>query len=237
MRARLGALPLLAAAALALSFSLMSREGGAETAAGGSADAGVTVDYVAVRFYASETGGPEHPRFITERMLSFEAHIEALTEQLGTTVEERHVRAAVEHHIAEEMLSSLPIDPKPTAREVTALQQVLLGALCDRIGGEDALARLAVDDGIGESEVDAMMNREARAAIYLDRAVSPILHPTEEQLRTVFRTSAHPYRNGKSFEAVRGPLERWFVSERVHVAEQGFLQTARTRVKSFAIQR
>ncbi len=73
------------------------------------------------------------------------------------------------------------------------------------------------------------MHRQALAAWYLDRAVSPILQPTEEQLREVFRTSTHPYR-GRPFEEVRADLSRWFVMERVRAAETAFYQGARTRV-------
>jgi len=65
--------------------------------------------------------------------------------------------------------------------------------------------------------------------------VSPLLHPSEEQLRDVFRSSAHPYR-GQPFEGVRGALGRWFVIERVRVAENAFLQGARSRVRIIVIQ-
>ena len=79
--------------------------------------------------------------------------------------------------------------------------------------------------------MDALLHRAALAAWYLDRAVTPLLHPSDEQLRDVFRTSAHPYR-GQTFEAVREALSRWFVVERVRVAEAAFLQAARSRVKT-----
>jgi hypothetical protein len=78
-------------------------------------------------------------------------------------------------------------------------------------------------------EVAALMHRAALAAWYLDRDVSPVLHPGEEQLRQVYRTSAHPYR-GRPFEQVRDALARWFVVERLRVAQASFLQSARSRV-------
>ena len=74
------------------------------------------------------------------------------------------------------------------------------------------------------------MHRGALAAWYLDRAVAPFLHPSDEQLRGVYRTSGHPYR-GQSFEQVRDALDRWYVVERVRAAESAFLQAARSRVK------
>jgi hypothetical protein len=73
------------------------------------------------------------------------------------------------------------------------------------------------------------------AAWYIDRAVTPILHPGEDQLREVYRTSAHPYR-GQPLEQIRRALERWFVVERVRVAESAFLQSARARVKVIVLQ-
>jgi hypothetical protein len=55
------------------------------------------------------------------------------------------------------------------------------------------------------------------------------LQPTDEQLREVYRTSAHPFR-GQPFDRIRSALSRWFVIERVRVAETAFFQGARTRV-------
>jgi hypothetical protein len=79
------------------------------------------------------------------------------------------------------------------------------------------------------TEVDALLHRAALAAWYLDHVVTPILHPSDEQLRDVFRTSAHPFR-GQPFERVRDALSRWFVLERLRVAESAFSQSARSRV-------
>ena len=41
-----------------------------------------TIDRVAVRYYAPETGGSGHPRFVSERMLAFEARLDALADTL-----------------------------------------------------------------------------------------------------------------------------------------------------------
>jgi len=90
-----------------------------------------------------------------------------------------------------------------------------------------------IAEQIGSTEVDAMIRRAALAAFYVDRAVTPILHPSDEQLRSVYRASAHPY-HGQPFERVRGELERWFVIERIRVAESAYLQAARSRVRIIA---
>jgi hypothetical protein len=212
--------------------------------AGARAQEGTVVDRVAVRFLSTETGGAAHPRFITARILHFEAHLQALAEQIpqgDVELYERHVRAALEQHVAEEMLAAIPLDRPPTPAERGTLKQQLRLALVERLGngqaqdGEQELAAAAAEDGIAPEEIDAMLDRQARAAIYLDLQ-SPILNPDDEQLREVFRTSAHPYRGKGSFETVRAPLGRWFVAERLRVAEGSFLQQARTRVKIVAIQ-
>ncbi|MGH7437931.1 MAG: hypothetical protein ACRENE_19805, partial [Polyangiaceae bacterium] len=77
---------------------------------------------------------------------------------------------------------------------------------------------------------DSLLRRQALAAWYIDRAVTPVLDPTDEQLREVFRTSAHPFR-GQAFEAVRTRFAQWLVVDLVRAAEGAFLQAARSRVK------
>jgi hypothetical protein len=199
------------------------------------------IDRTAVRFYAPETGGTDYPRFILERVLAFEARLAAMAEgpeEVGQGFGERNVSDALEHHVAEEMLSSLadkfiadsPPDRRPSAQELAAIEQDVSGALVERLGGRVRIDAAARAEQIESIEVDAILRRGALAAWYIDRAITPILHPSEEQLRNVFRASAHPYR-GRQFESVRGALERWFVIERVRVAEGAFLQAARSRVR------
>ena len=197
------------------------------------------VDSVAVRFYAPETGGAARPLFVTERVLAFEARIEALTESFHDAklpYLERHARAALEHHVAEEMLSRLPLEHAPPAAELEKMIAEVGQALITRIGGTQTMALAAEAEGIAPVEIDAMLRRQARAAIYIDRSISPILKPSDDQLREVYRTAAHPYR-ALSFAEAHVDLERWFVAERIRVAESAYLQTARTRVKIIAVAR
>jgi hypothetical protein len=191
------------------------------------------VDAAVVRFYAPETGGSSRPRFVGERMLAFEARLEALAEQASTPAEpyqERHVRVAFEHHIAEELLASLAIQGGTDPPDLPHMATDAKAALTQRVGGEVALRTAAAAEGIDGGEVDTMLRRQARAAYYIDRNVAPLLHPSDEQLREVFRTSAHPFKSRK-YEDARLDLERWFVAERLRVTEASFLQTARSRVK------
>lgn len=197
------------------------------------------VDSVAVRFYAPETGGPTRPLFVTERVLAFEARVEALAESFHDPKApylERHARAALEHHVAEEMLSRLPFEPAPPAAELKKQVDDVVAALVTRLGGPPAVAIAADAEGMSKDEVDAIFRRQARAAIYIDRFVSPILKPSDDQLREVYRAAAHPYRS-LTFAEARGELEKWFVAERIRVAESAYLQTARTRVKIVAVAR
>lgn len=190
----------------------------------------VQVDAVAVRFSAAETGGPQRPRFITQRELAFEARLLACAEEGRLAApQDRHVRAAVEQHVAIEMLSRMPLDPEPDARALDRIARVLRAATIDRVGGEEALAAAAAAEGLGAWEVDAALAREARAAAYVDRRIVPILSPKEDALREAYRTTAHPYRRSK-YEDARDPFTRWFVYERLRAEETQYLENARARV-------
>jgi hypothetical protein len=201
-------------------------------AAGDARGAPVVMERTTARFYSPETGGAQYPRFVFERTLAFEARLAAMAtapEGIGDLYSERDVREALETHVAEEILSSLadkliadsPPDKRPTIAELAMVAHDVGGAFVDAAASAER---------VGTSELEAIVRREAMAAWYIDRAVSPILHSSEEQLRVVFRSSAHPYR-GQPFEQVREALERWFVVERLRATESAFFQAARSRVR------
>jgi hypothetical protein len=200
-----------------------------------------TIDRTAVRFYAPETGAAAYPRFILQRILAFEARLTAMAqapEAVGEHYDERDLRDALEHHVAEEILASLadrliadcPPDKRPSAGDLASIERGASAAFAEWIGGRARIDEAARDEQVDPAEVDTILRRGAFAAWYIDRAITPILHPSDEQLRNVFRTSAHPYR-GHPFEQVRVALERWFVIERVRATESAFLQSARSRVR------
>jgi hypothetical protein len=199
------------------------------------------VDRVAVRFFAPETGGPDHPRFVLERVLAFEARLEQMGDSpqgIGDGVQERDVRNALEHDVAEQVLASLgqkliddsPADKRPPPSEIDAVVRLLSRAQLERLGGRPRVDAAAAAEQLDASEVDAILYRGAFAAWYLDRAVTPLLHPSDEQLRDVYRTAAHPYR-GQPFDKIHDALSRWFVVDRVRVADSSFLQAMRSHVK------
>jgi hypothetical protein len=199
----------------------------------------LVVDRVVVRFFAPETGGAKVPRFVLQRTLAFEARLEALVSgsDRGDDYQERDVHAALEHDMAEQILASLadklvadsPADKRPALDEIPGVEKDVGAALLERLGGRERVDEAARAEQLDPAEVDALLHRAALAAWYLDRA-SPLLHPADDQLRDVYRTWAHPYR-GRPFDQVREALARWFVVERLRVAEAAFLQSARARVR------
>jgi hypothetical protein len=65
--------------------------------------------------------------------------------------------------------------------------------------------------------------------LYIDRAITPILHPRDDELREVFRTSPQLFADSK-FEKARPAVAQWVVQERLRAAETAYWQSARTRV-------
>src|SRR6185312_3004014 len=131
-----------------------------------------TVDRVAVRYYAPETGGSARPRYVSERMLAFEARLEALGEQASpaTAYQDRFVRAALDRHVAEDMLSALQVQQGTEPPDLPALAEEERIGLLERIGGKGALAVAMAAEGIDASELDALLRRRVRAAYYVDRS-------------------------------------------------------------------
>jgi hypothetical protein len=243
-RARAAAIALLSALCASSSAEASPQPSDAQaevvaTTASGTAVDRAVLDRVAVRFYAPETGGPAKPRFITDRTLSFEARLLAMSEQgTGADVppQERYLRLALDRHVAEELLSSLGNEGPRGSFDLASLADETRAELERRIGGRGPLERAAAIEQIDPEEVRALFLRHARATYYLDRHVAPLLFPVEEQLRDVFRSAAHPFRDQK-FDDVRKDFTRWFVAERVKSAEATFLQTARSRVKIMIVGR
>jgi hypothetical protein len=192
----------------------------------------ILLDRVAVRWHAPETGGVEKPQFIFERQLAFEARIAALADPDidAAPFTDRHIRAALDRHIAETLLSNLPVLPAPTADEVASRAESARAVLEQRVRGRDKLIAAAKAEGIGSDEIDAMLRRQARASLYLDRMVAPMLEPSEPELRALLATpGATPY-SGQPYDRVALVLGRWVVAQRLGDAIASYYQTARSRV-------
>jgi hypothetical protein len=185
---------------------------------------------------ASETGGLRSPQFIFERMLAFEARLEALAEPHRTRSDRRrpylehHVRAAMDRHIAETLLASLAIDPEPSQKELDRQAVFAERMLVQRIGGGSALESAAAAEGIDRREVYRMLRRRARASLYLDRMVAPMLVPSTAELKRVQLIAPEPLRS-RPFSDARLAVERWYVSRELAAAVSSYYQSARSRVR------
>jgi hypothetical protein len=190
------------------------------------------VDRSIVRFEAPELGAARSPRFVSARLLAFEARIEALADpdRTGAAYRDRHVSAALERHVAETLLASLRIEPEPTGDELRAQTDSARRLTEDRVGGADALRAAAAAEGVGQRELVALFQRQARASLYLDRMVAPMLTPSDAELRALFRNEKTPYRDAP-FETVLPGLRRWYVSTRLQTALAAYYQNARSRLK------
>lgn len=191
----------------------------------------VVVDRVVARFSAPELGGVAHPRFLSERVLAFEAALLLRADEgapAGSAPDERARRQAMELHIVEDVLASLPADPRSAALYLRVVRDVRLG-LEDRVGGARELLALGRREGLGDSELEAFFARRARATLYVDHAFAPVLHASDEQLRAAQHTAPTRLRS-RPFADVRAELVRWLEAEQTQAAELTYAQSLRTRL-------
>jgi hypothetical protein len=192
----------------------------------------VLLERAVVRFFAPETGGVQRPRFIYERTLAFEARVEALAAQDRSgdaPYRERHVSAALERHISEVLLSSLRIEPEPTEALLERQVELARKVLSDRVGGEALLVEAQRAEAISNAELSKVLRRQARASLYLDRMVAPMLRPSDAELEAIQRSAPAALQN-EPFARARPLLLRWYVSRRLSSAMASFFQEARSRV-------
>lgn len=193
----------------------------------------VTVDRAVVSFVARDTGGVAVPRFVFERQLAFEARIESLTEgelrEGDPPFRTRHLRAALDRHIAETVLEGLHIHPTPSESEIRARIEQARLALVERVGGLVPLKEAAAAEGIGDSDLLRLFRRQALASLYLDRMVAPMLEPSDAELRQVLSTQRTPF-SGKPFMEVEAGLRRWYVGTRLQAALASFYDGLRSRL-------
>ena len=189
------------------------------------------LDRVVVRWHAPETGGVTRPQFVYERGLAFEARIEAMADPDPDPAPftDRHVRGALDRHIAETLLANMPILPAPDATEIASRAESARAVLEQRVRGRDKLIAAAKAEGIGSDEIDALLRRQARASLYLDRMVAPMLEPSDFELKLVLRSGATPFKEQR-YEDVAPALKRWYVAQRLAQALDTYYQNARARV-------
>jgi hypothetical protein len=206
---------------------------GALLVAGTAAATPITIDRAVVSFVARDSGGVDAPQFVFERKLAFEARLEALAEgevhEGDPPFRARHVRAALDRHIAETVLETLPIRPPPTEAEIGARMEQARLALMERVGGLLPLREAAAAEGIGDWELGRLVRRQAKASLYLDRMVAPMLDPSDAELRQVLTSQRTPFA-GRPFADVGGALRRWYVGTRLQAALATFYDGLRNRL-------
>lgn len=194
----------------------------------------IYLDRAVVRFSAPETGGTLSPHFIFERELAFEARREALADRSYVPDADRpygrhHLQAALERHIAETLLASLRIDPEPAAERIDMQIRAARVLLTEQVGGALALQDAAREEGIGDLELRNLLRRRARASLYLDQMVAPMLEPSEAELRKIHRTGQTPFR-GQPYREISPKLRRWYIGTRLGAAALSYYQNARARL-------
>lgn len=228
-------------AALAVLLIAASHLGAAASARAATPPETENVDRAVVRWNSRATGGVKKPQFITARFLAFEARLEALTEELpegSAPYADKHVRSAIQRHIAETMLARLPVDPRPKPRQVALYAEAARRLLHQRIGpdGEGAVEAARLAEGITGDELDAILRRRARASWYLDKMVAPMLKPSELDLREVHKRGETPFTD-RAFEDVSDEVRQWFVSTRLSAALDRYFRNVRARVSIVLIER
>lgn len=191
----------------------------------------VEVDRVLLRWHVADPGQRSRVESIFERELAFEARIEALASGAAedASLTERHVRAALNRHVAEGLLASLPLDPAPTSAEVEARAKLVRSYLLVRVGDEDRLERAAEKEGISDAEIGRMIRRSARASLYLERMVAPQIAPTQSELVDLHKSGATPF-SDRPFTEVEDALGRWVTADRLTKALEAYYQKARNRI-------
>ncbi len=194
----------------------------------------ISVDRVVVRFTAPELGGVSAPSFILERELAFEARLEALADPRFSPTDSEpylpgHVRAALERHIAEAILESLRMTPPPTQEEIEARAFAAEASLAIEVRGATLLGQAAREEGLEQREVYRLLQRRARASLYLDRMVAPMLSPSEAELQSLHNSGRTPF-SRVTFNEVAVDMRRWYVSRALRQAVQAYYDGARSRI-------
>ena len=192
-----------------------------------------TVDRVVARFSDPEATGAL--RFVMMRELIVEswtiAYERAAPGETPVLFDDKHLRAALERHVIEEVLSERLPDSTSAPQIKRYVDDARL-ALRLSIGGriEPLLAASSGNvPGGGAAELEAILLRRARAEIYLELAVAEPAEVTEGELRAAW---AHPPPSLRTleFEAALPALRVQVRALRLREAGQAYYQAVRGRL-------
>jgi hypothetical protein len=191
----------------------------------------LVVDRVVARWRTVEEDARGSGHLVFARELAFEARLEgmALGDAPTDKLADRHIRAALARHVTESLLEALPLDPPAQPKEIADRAMKARKALEARVGGADRLEKARTHERISSDELDALLRRTARASLYLDRMVAPLVEPTDIELRELHASGKTPF-SDERFADVVDKLRRLVLSQRMVAAVDEFWQNARARI-------
>lgn len=191
----------------------------------------VLVDRIAVRWSSTDRGVTNTPQVIFARELAFEARLEAMAggEPPDAAISERYLRAALNRHISEALLSLLPVDTEPTAEDIAKRADAAASVLEARVGGIEKIAKALELEGLSVDELAAIHRRSARASLYLDRMIAPQIEPTRQELVDLQASGTTPYTK-EPFDKVEEKLRRWLLAQRLNDTLDAFFQKSRSKI-------
>ncbi len=220
----------LAAAIVMISVSAQAEPGAAL----------IPIDHTVVRFFSRDGDGIDHPNYITEHIVAFEARLVELEQEsfgrpfdastFHLPVPQRAaIRSSIDTHIAETLVVALPMESPPSSAVISQRVAWMRKSLAESVGSEAALQQAAAAEGIGPDDIDALVYRETLAAIYIDHHSTPIFDIPIDQLRAAFASYSDRFKK-TDFTAARDTFSRWLARQRLRAAEMAFFQQARSRV-------
>jgi hypothetical protein len=99
-----------------------------------------------------------------------------------------------------------------------------------RAGGAQALDGAAEREGLEPYEVLRIVQRQARASLYLDRMGAPMLDPSDPELRGIHQSGRTPF-SKQPYEQAEAALRRWYVARRLREAVINYYEGSRFRVQ------
>lgn len=195
------------------------------------------VDRVVARFGDPESIGADSTRFVMMRELVVEAWLVAFERSPGArpaSFDDKQLRVALERHVIEQVLSDRLAESAATKEALARGEKEARAALAITLGESRLTEALSVAGGgvaaAAEPELAAILQRRARAELYLEIAVAQPVPLTEGDLRAA-QAKAPPSLAKKPFEDAVPDLRIYLRSQRLREASQAYYQAVRGRLK------
>ena len=202
-----------------------------------SASSFTTLDRTVARFSDPEAvDASAGARFVMMRELILEAWLLAYERSPGARpggFDDKELRAALERHVIEEVLSQRL--PSATAEARLAAEVPDTRAVqAIAVGGDEQLAG-ALRDANGRAtggalELQAILQRRARAQLYLELTVAQPVELNEAELRAAY-VKAPDVLAKRPFDEATPGLRSYLRAQRLREAAQAYYQAVRTRLR------